>query len=127
MLQNRRPPRHLGGYRRWGNLWADGLVSANRRADGASMRLAEQIKKVGKHGRSQKSDHDGPPHELLAFSAVRSPHAGQEVVAVLLFVLSGPKHSRSPALYSQSPRIWQTNKYCSLLLALACDRIIFVS
>src|SRR2546430_9303323 len=60
------------------------------------MQPAEQIEKVGKHGRSQKSDHDGPPDELLAFSAVRPPHAGQKVVAVLLFVLSGPKHSRSP-------------------------------
>ena len=69
---------------------------SNPRAEGASMRLAEQIEQVGKHGRSQKSDHDGPPDELLMFSTVRSPHAGQEVVAVLLFVLSGPKHSLSP-------------------------------
>src|SRR2546429_6265023 len=60
------------------------------------MRLAEQIEKVGKHGRRQKCDGDGPPDELLLFSAVRSPHAGQEVVAMLLFVLSGPKHSLSP-------------------------------
>src|SRR5438477_11315536 len=70
-------------------------MTSRSREEWRSMRLAEQIEQVGKQYRSEDADHDGPPHELLVSSAVRPSHAGQEVVAVVLFVFSHPKHNRS--------------------------------
>src|SRR5213593_919254 len=76
------------------------------------MRLAEEVEQIGKHGRGDETNDDGPAQKLLVPPAVRPSHPGQKVVAMFFFALPRPKHKRPLVRVdcnNQTPRLWQPN------------------